>query len=310
MTTPEGDRAAAEPVLAEERDAQPGAETEVRVQQRLVGDRDRRRAEQQRDEVEHREHTPVALAAGQEGAESMLTGVWTAQDTTITRNVTQSACGSAGIGEHRPPAGQSGRDDRADAVPLVKLRSSTPTSGMTAKATKNTSAGSGQPGDRPVCRARELRRPVAGGGTPGGAAQSLADDLVHVVGELLRRDRQLEQLGDVVQQGLGRGRADSAWSQDWAKTLALAGDVVDELRGSRRPCEAPQLARVPLTTGTPPVPIHCLISSSESTAVVKNFLAISFCSSVAFEEIDRYWAGLPTVSLGSPLPPSTGGKFM
>ena len=42
----------------------------------------------------------------------------------------------------------------------------------------------------------------------------------------------------------------------------------------------------------------------------KNFFAISFCSAVALEEIDRYWPGLPTVLLGSPLPPSTGGKFM
>jgi hypothetical protein len=39
-------------------------------------------------------------------------------------------------------------------------------------------------------------------------------------------------------------------------------------------------------------------------------LAVSFSASVAFDEIDRYWPGLPTVLVGSPLPPSTGGKFI
>jgi hypothetical protein len=53
-----------------------------------------------------------------------------------------------------------------------------------------------------------------------------------------------------------------------------------------------------------------LTSASESTWVEKNFLAVSFSSAVALEEIDRYWPGLPTVLLRSPLPPSTGGKFM
>lgn len=44
--------------------------------------------------------------------------------------------------------------------------------------------------------------------------------------------------------------------------------------------------------------------------MAKKSLAIFFCSALAFEEMDRYWAGLPTVLLGSPLPPSTGGKVM
>jgi hypothetical protein len=53
-----------------------------------------------------------------------------------------------------------------------------------------------------------------------------------------------------------------------------------------------------------------LTSSSSTRVVEKNFLAVSFASAVAFDEIDRYCPGLPTVLLGSPLPPSTGGKFM
>src|SRR5205814_5056736 len=67
---------------------------------------------------------------------------------------------------------------------------------------------------------------------------------------------------------------------------------------------------MPLTIGTPPVSIHCLTSVLSRTVVEKNFFAVSFCASVAFDEIARYWPGLPTVSLGSPLPPSTDGKFM
>ena len=67
---------------------------------------------------------------------------------------------------------------------------------------------------------------------------------------------------------------------------------------------------MPFRTVTPPVPIHCLTSSSSRTPLVKNFLAVAFSSALAFEEMDRYCAGLPTVLLGSPVPPSTGGKFM
>ena len=70
------------------------------------------------------------------------------------------------------------------------------------------------------------------------------------------------------------------------------------------------MASAPLTIGTPPVPIQSWISASVSTPVAKNFFAVSFCASVAFDEIDRYCAGLPVVAVGSPLPPSTGGKFM
>jgi hypothetical protein len=42
----------------------------------------------------------------------------------------------------------------------------------------------------------------------------------------------------------------------------------------------------------------------------KNFFATSFSAAVDFEEMERYWPGLPTVFDGSPLPPVTGGKFM
>jgi hypothetical protein len=66
----------------------------------------------------------------------------------------------------------------------------------------------------------------------------------------------------------------------------------------------------PLTIGMFPVPIHPFCSSLSSTALLKKFCAVVFSAAVAFEEIDRYWAGLPTVSLGSPFPPSTPGKFI
>ncbi len=44
--------------------------------------------------------------------------------------------------------------------------------------------------------------------------------------------------------------------------------------------------------------------------MAKKSLATFFSSALALEEMDRYWAGLPTVSLRSPLPPSTAGKVM
>src|SRR6266498_6059451 len=56
--------------------------------------------------------------------------------------------------------------------------------------------------------------------------RSLADDRVHVVDELLRRDGQLEQLHDVVQQRLGGGRAECLVPRLGHR--AVGGDVVDE----------------------------------------------------------------------------------
>ena len=43
---------------------------------------------------------------------------------------------------------------------------------------------------------------------------------------------------------------------------------------------------MPLTIGTAPASIHSLTSASESTAVAKNFLAISFSAAVALDEIE------------------------
>ena len=43
---------------------------------------------------------------------------------------------------------------------------------------------------------------------------------------------------------------------------------------------------MPLTIGTAPVSVHSLTSASESTAVEKNFLAVSFSASVALDEIE------------------------
>src|SRR3954447_12675261 len=74
--------------------------------------------------------------------------------------------------------------------------------------------------------------------------------------------------------------------------------------------EAASVLSEPFTIGTDPLSTHCLISASVRTPLAKNALAASFCCAVALEEIDRYWPGLPTVLLGSPLPPSTGGKFI
>src|SRR6187401_383996 len=97
----------------------------------------------------------------------------------------------------------------------------------------------------------------------------------------------------------------SAWSQDWAKVLApLATPYWNFSQSSSLP---ERRLSLPLTIGMPPEATHSFDSASEDTAVAKNFLAISFSASEAFEEMERYWPGLPTVSLGSPVPPSTPG---
>lgn len=104
----------------------------------------------------------------------------------------------------------------------------------------------------------------------------------------------------------------SAWSQDWAKFFALLDVSYTKLSqaASFVSATALSLASVPLTTGTLPDAIQASTEAASSVAVERNFLATSFSCWLAFEEMERYCPGLPTVSLGSPLPPSTGGKFM
>src|SRR6476646_1793477 len=58
--------------------------------------------------------------------------------------------------------------------------------------------------------------------------RSLTDDLVHAVGELLGGDRQLEELGDVVEEPLGGGRRERLVPR-LREALRLARDAVDEV---------------------------------------------------------------------------------
>src|SRR3954471_15031192 len=76
----------------------------------------------------------------------MLNGVWTAHDATITRNVTQTACGSPGSAS---TARQLVSPDAwISPIPshVVKLSASTPMTGTTAKTTKNNRAGAASHG--------------------------------------------------------------------------------------------------------------------------------------------------------------------
>src|SRR3954465_1334911 len=73
--------------------------------------------------------------------------------------------------------------------------------------------------------------------------------------------------------------------------------------------EEASCASLPLMIGTPPDLIQPVTSSLSTRAVEKNFFAVSFASVVALDEIERYWPGLPTWLLGSPLPPVVG-KFI
>src|SRR5262245_23638043 len=100
----------------------------------------------------------------------------------------------------------------------------------------------------------------------------------------------------------------SAWSQDWAKTLAL--DAIEDM--SLRNCASSPVNRLALSvrTGTPPDWTQPAFSVSSTRVVEKNFFATSWSAADDLEEIERYWPGLPTVSVGSPLPPSIPGKFI
>src|SRR3954466_15599483 len=125
----------------------------------------------------------------------MLSGVCTSQDSAMIRKVTQSACGRPGSPstdtQLATPAGLiSPRPSQ-----LVKLSASTATSGTRPNAVKNPSAGStSQPSDR-----RPLETTVLMTGSRLGRR-------VQVRRELLRGDREPEQLLDVGEQDVGGGQ--------------------------------------------------------------------------------------------------------
>src|SRR5215467_9220015 len=100
----------------------------------------------------------------------------------------------------------------------------------------------------------------------------------------------------------------NAWSHDWAKTLAP--DAIDDM--SLRNCASSPVNRLALSvrTGTPPDLTHPAFSSLSTRVVEKNFFAVAWSAAEDLDEIERYWPGLPTVSVGSPLPPSIPGKFI
>src|SRR5262245_21980317 len=99
-----------------------------------------------------------------------------------------------------------------------------------------------------------------------------------------------------------------AWSQDWAKTFAP--DAIEDM--SFRYCASSPTNRLALSpnTGTPPDLTQPAFSASSTRVVEKNFFATAWSAADAFDVIERYWPGLPTVSVGSPLPPSIPGKFI
>src|SRR3954471_19145340 len=115
----------------------------------------------------------------------MLSGVCTSQDNAMIRKVIQSACGRAGSpstdAQFASPAGViSPRPSQ-----LVKLSASTPASGTRPNAVNTTSAGTtSQPSDR---RPPETAVLMTGSRLGHG---------VHVRGELVGGDRQVEQLLD------------------------------------------------------------------------------------------------------------------
>src|SRR5829696_2663061 len=143
---------------------------------------------------------------------SRLSGVCTSHVSAMISKVTQSACGRPGSVR---VARQLVRPDGLIApIPsqVVKDRARTPRSGTTPNMTNMTRAGSAiQVMDDwrvPTGRVAPWTGPASCSalGTVGSVVMSLPDDLIHARHPLLGRDRELEELGDVVEQLLGRGR--------------------------------------------------------------------------------------------------------
>ena len=144
----------------------------------------------------------------------MLTGVWKAHDSAITRNVTQSECMSPGSSRtacqlSSPVSWISPRPSQ-----VVKLSHRTPTSGTTAKATKNASAGrASHPSEppRPFLPGAPWRRSERAH-LPMTAFMFVANSC-----GVIDSWNSLAMLSSSTSAAVGL----SAWSQDWANVLAL-----------------------------------------------------------------------------------------
>ena len=108
----------AEPVLRQQVGAEPGSEAEVGVQERLVGDRDRGRAQQQRDEEEHGEDGAVAVLTGHEDAQQE--GDRRLHQPGVQHHLEGHPEGveQGRVSEHRAPVGDAVGVDRPEPVPL------------------------------------------------------------------------------------------------------------------------------------------------------------------------------------------------
>ncbi len=149
----------------------------------------------------------------------MLIGVCTSQDSAITRKVTHSACGSPG--SLRTARQLVRPDGTISPIPsqVVKLSSSTPISGMTPKAVKNTSAGIAiHPSDRP-CRSAPDRAAPAWRTRRWRVVTCPMTSFMLVANccGVMVSWNSLAMLSSSVSAAVGA----SAWSQDCAKTLAL-----------------------------------------------------------------------------------------
>ena len=195
---------------------------------------------------------------------------------------------------------------------LVKLSASTPSSGTMPNAVKNSSAGSTSHPSRArrrAGRAPDLRRGRAGRRAHGRAHEPTWRSCSSA--NCSRGDRQAEELLDVAQQGLGR-RPGTAPGPRTARRRAPSWSGRRRTAGTPRRRMPANLASMPLTIGTSPASvIQASASASVSRPFAKKFFAMVLLLLGGLGGDRRGTdAGLPTVFVGSPLPPSTAGKFM
>src|SRR5690606_36293535 len=238
---------------------------------------DRRRAEQQRDEVQHGQHLAVALVPGEEHPDEDAGRRLHQPGERHHQEGHPQRVRQAGVGEHLPPARQPRPPDLAQPVPGREAERQDPDQRDHAEGDEHREGRQCEPAE-----AAAGRSPAGGGLRRQGGARDPAH--LPMTAFMLSTNccgeidswNSLAMLSSSTSAAVGL----SAWSQDWANDLALLAMPYTKLRNSASLEFAKNLS-TPLTIGTPPVSTQPFCSSSSSTPVAKNFLAISFCSGVA-----------------------------
>src|SRR5665647_1300604 len=205
----------AEPVLGEKPDLQSRTEPEVGVEQRLVGHGDRGRAQQQRNEEQHGQHTAVARVTCEEDPDQDACRCLDEprEDHYEERHIQRVR--QAGVDENLPPAVETGGVDRTDPVPLGEAQ---------AQHAEQRDHAEGDEEDQ--SRQRHPRDRAGPTGARGARARSSTHGGGHVPMTLFMLSAncwgEIDSWNSLAMSLSSSSAAVGliAWSHDWAKTLA------------------------------------------------------------------------------------------